>query len=231
MSLGTNVALDGVVSHFWVATFPFFETTLFVAPPLVETTGGATVLSLFDADGGLVNKVSLEVEPGRVGVLELEQFLGECKLESGFRHGHLEVSSPAGTRHLCRLHSRAGAVAYPEATLLTSHRSMFAPVSFGAGLDSVVCLVNRSDVAGVVKVRLILGKRTPECFVEVPPHGARLVSLTAEFGTVSGGALGEAVPGYLRISTKGDPTFGVQILSRVGARDERSEGDAFAMVS
>jgi hypothetical protein len=101
-------------------------------------------------------------------------------------------------------------------------------VSLAVGLDHVVCLLNRSEGAGIVKVRLFLGKRSPECFVEVPARGARLVSLAAEFGVASGG---ESLPGYLRVSTKGDQVFGVQFLSRSGSRDDRSDADSYAVVS
>jgi len=120
---------------------------------------------------------------------------------------------------------------YPETGHLTAHRSLFAPLSLGVGLDYVVALVNRSEEVGIVKIRLFAGNRTPECFVEVPPQGARLVSLAAEFGTVSGAEVGEILPSYIRVSTKGDAVFGVQVLSRIAAREGRSDGDTFAVVS
>ncbi len=228
-SAGANP--NGVRSHFWVATFPFFETTIFIAPAIGVPPSTPTRVRLFDADGGLVNDATVEVEPGRVGVFELEQLFGSAKLESGFRHGYLEVESPVGTRHLCRLHNRSGGVFYPEASELSAARTVFSPVSFASGFDQVVCLVNHSEVPGVVKIRLLVGKRTPETFVEVPPHGARLVSLGAEFGAYIGAVGHEPTPGYVRISAKGEGRLGVQLLQRVQSRDERADGDVFAVVS
>lgn len=227
----TGAIPNGVKSHFWVATFPFFETTIFIAPAIASPPSAPSRVRLFDADGGLVNDATVEVEPGRIGVFELEQLFGAAKLESGFRHGYLEVDSPAGTRHLCRLHNRSGGVFYPEASELSTLRTVFSPVSFATGFDQVVCLVNRGEGPGIVKIRLFVGKRTPESFVEVPPHGSRLVSLGTEFGSYIGSLGYDPIPGYVRISVKGEGRLGVQLLQRVQSRDERSDGDLFAVVS
>jgi len=188
-------------------------------------------VTLFDADGGLVNEFTVEVEPGRVGVIELDQFLGGCKLESGLRHAQMRVVSPPGTRHVCRLHGHAGARMIAESSRITRHRSVFFPVVVAPQVDNVVCFINVGDEAAVAKCRLLVGNRTPEAFVEVPAHGARLLSLAAEFGELRGAGGGDGAQAYVRLSTKGDAILGAQVLQRVFARDERSDNDAYSMVS
>lgn len=219
-----------VVSHFWAASYPFFETTLFVTPSLASLPTAPTRIRLYDADGEVVNDLSVEVEPGRVGVFELEQFLGGCKLEGGLKHAHIEVNSPAGTRHLCRMHARSGVSLHAEATELSHLRSVFFPLSFARGVDSVVCFVNYSTEPATAKLRLFVGSRNPEMFVEIPGRGARVVSVAADFGEFVGGGEADLGPGYVRLSTKGDARLGVHLIQRLAARDERSEGDAFAAV-
>ena len=219
-----------VSSHFWAATFPFFETTLFIAPPVDGSPVAPTRLTVFDADGEIVNEAALEIEPGRVGIFELEQFLGGCKLEGGLKHAHLEVVSPPGCRHLCRMHSRSGASLHVEAAALSSHRSVFFPLRFARGHDTIVCFVNRGAEPAVVKMRLFVGSRNPESFLEVPAFGARMVSLGSEFGEFVGGGEADIGQGYVRISAKGGADLGVHLIERVIARDERTEGDAFAAV-
>jgi hypothetical protein len=230
------------VASFWVSTFPFFESTLFVAPPFVdrsacgageETTGTfvASSVTLFDADGGVVNEFTVEVEPGRVGIVELDQFLGGCKLESGLRHAQMRVVSPPGTRQLCRLHGRAGAQIVEESSRLTRQRSVFFPVRLAPQLEHVVCFINLGGEPAVAKCRLLVGNRTPEVFVEVPANGARLLSLTTEFGDFGAGGGGDGAQAYVRLSTKGDAVLGAQVLQRVVARDERVDNDAYTLVS
>lgn len=234
---GRGIAESEVVSYFWISTFPFFETTLFVAAPFPSSGEGLDVRSppsrvqLFDADGGLVNELALEVEPGRVGVIELDQFLGGCKLESGLRHGQMRVASPAGTRHLCRLHGRTGASFQEGASRVTGQRSVFSPVVLATNLDNIICLVNRESRPAIARVRLLVGNRNPEAFIEVPADGARLVSVAAEFGEFVPAAGVEAVQGYVRLSSKGEADLGVQVLQRAIARDERFENDVYGLVS
>ena len=125
----------GVTSHFWVANPPFSTSTLLVASDPQQEQAPAervsTRLELYDADGAKVNEVTVEFPAGDVGVIELEPFAQSLKEQGGIAHGHLAVSSPVGTRHLCR-QSLAGSVSVLQDPAVTKGReSSFTPLIIG----------------------------------------------------------------------------------------------------
>ena len=211
-------ALDAT-SHFWVAGAPFFSSTLLVVPNSDEPADGrtTTVLDLFDVEGVKANSVELEFPSREVGVIELEPFVAGLKVEGGVHHGHLLVSSPAGTRHLMRLGLPMGVSVLRDPFVIRSRESLFLPLVLGGRREHLMALVNTTGDTAQVTVRLFYGNRSPEWNVTVPPSGVRLVPLEEELlaGSEEKGWEKGSVQGYLRFTPKHSSAVTCTVVERV----------------
>lgn len=219
--------------HFWVASGPFLETYLiFLAPPscpggVSHAEGVSGQLHFFDADGTLVNETNLSLEPGRPSTLEVGQFLGSCKLESGIRHSHCIVNFPSAPSFVspwivCRILSKTGATIVGEPDLVSNERNSFAPVVFSPVRRPLLCVINQEEEEIKLRCQLFLGSRVPEAELTVSPLGARLLSLDVEFENSLPQEPGKTVRAYMRLGMKGGGVAGVQLLEAyAGARNEQ----------
>ncbi|MBX7137474.1 MAG: hypothetical protein K1X83_05770 [Oligoflexia bacterium] len=200
--------------NLWVSTYPFFESTLlFSFEEKLQAVGPVPVQILFfDPDGSLFNEVQIELDPTRTGLLELEPFMGGCKLEAGLKHAHVEVRSLPGVRTTSRIHASTGACIMGAPCELTSRHSAFFPVLMSAERSPLMVLVNRSNIEAAIRLRLYCAKRMPEMQTSVPAHGARLVSVATDFPEFVPEEGARGVPAYLRISCLNGAECGVQLL-------------------
>lgn len=208
------------ISHFWVASSSFFETLLFVVPPFQTTGDTVSVLRLSDADGALAGESTISTPAGKPGMIELGDLLRNCKLESGIQHGHLTVHSPAGTKHYCRVYSKDGAAVLGESISVGHDSGAFFPVNFGRDRRSFLCITNNSDKELEVKIRLFLGKRSPDRLCLVPASGSRFICIESEFEDVAAVEDESTHQGYLRLGAKPSSEYGVQLVDWVGAQGE-----------
>ncbi len=210
---------SSVTSHFWVATPPFSTSTLLVATEPQGESGQrvCTRMELFDADGSKVNEVTVEFPASEVGVIEVEPFTQALKEQGGIAHGHLAVSSPAGTRHICR-QSLGGCVTVLQDPLVTRGReNSFTPLIIGARREHQVVLVNTSSEPTQVGIRLYYGNRAPEWNVDVPGNASRLISLESELLGASDDRSWEkgAVQAYLRIAPRLQGSVTCHLIERI----------------
>ncbi|MBN8549301.1 MAG: hypothetical protein J0M12_08310 [Deltaproteobacteria bacterium] len=224
--MNSNASLT---SHFWVCAYPFVETTLFLVPALSPDAAlaSATSIELYDADGALSNEVELDFPAGQVGILELDSIMGGCKLESGLKHGHMLVRSPAGTSPYLRMHTREGAALIGEPAAFGADRSTFFPLTMDEGRSYYLTVVNHGKAQAALKCRLFCAKRSPETLISIPAFGSRVISLENEFAEYSAES-GKQMQAYLRLSTKSETTLGVQLLERT---EGKNEGGIFYAVS
>lgn len=200
--------------HFWISTLPFFDCALFILSHASATTPSETAISVYDPDGTLINSLEFSSPPGEVGMVELEQFLGCCKLESGMKHAHLLVRSDPGTRAVLRMHSHDSGCIMGPMTQVLMHRGTFFPISFAEDKSSFIALVNYSNEPSVLRCRLFQGTRTPEISISVPPRGARFFGLESEFSDCTAKGSDKAINGYVRLTTKSEGGLGVQLIER-----------------
>ncbi len=222
-SIISKTSLESVTSHFWVASYPFFETTLFVLAPLQSCSDQSSQaeINVYDPDGELINEVSFGFPSNQVGALEVDQLLGACKLESGFKHAHLVIKSPQGTRHLCRLHAQERATLLGQPISVTDDQGVFFPLTLALNRTSLLCLVNYSDEIARVRCRVVSAKRSPEQILTIPARGARAVIIESLFPEMSQVEDGKRKTAYLRISAKEGHKVGAQLLERVSCGDGR----------
>ncbi len=215
------------VSHFWVASSSFFTSAVFIAPPY--ETDCDTTLSLYDCDGALFKELKATFPKARVGAIELDQLLNECKLESGFKHAQLKLSSTAGTTHRLRMFNNESASTYQPATIVYDGDAEFYPLNLGKGLSNYLALTNPGDGEIGVKIRLFIGKRTPDIQCQLAAHASRIVHLETEFSEFIDNvvAAGE-VRAYIRIVTRAADGVGLTLLERT--ETGRKEG-LFTVIS
>jgi hypothetical protein len=215
-------------THFWVCAYPFVDSTLFVVPPL-ETSGSQaeSLVTVFDADGEIANELTLSFPSREVGMLELDNLMGACKLEAGLKHGHALVQSPAGYAHFCRMHTREGASLLGTPSLLSAAHSTFFPLTFDEGRSYFVAVVNQTKAHAAVKCRLFSAKRSPETLITIPPLGSRVIHIETEFPDYAGGDTGKQLQAYVRLSTKSEGVLGAQLVER---HTTKAEGGVFYAV-
>ena len=132
---------------------------------------------IYDVDGVKANTVSVQFPCATVGVVQLEPFLAGLKLESGLQHGHVEVTSRAGTRHICRITSANGAMILGEPVMLRSRDNCFLPITLSTHREQMLVLVNAGTEVAQLTCRLFYGSRSPEWNIVIPPHGSKIISL------------------------------------------------------
>ena len=208
------------VAHFWVCSSPFFETALISALSADGNSGSPAQLRFFDADGQLVNEVSIEAQPGQVSVLELDPLMGPCKFQSGLRHAHLEIDTPVRLVHQCRIHSGEGASMLGELVPVFNTRRVFVPLVFSASSSATVVLVNLGAEEAQVRGRLFCGTRSPEAVWTVAPRAVRLVNAGVEFAAYYEAGAEKRVQAYLRLGVRGDYQVGVQLVDRCSGSKE-----------
>ena len=222
---------SSVTSHFWVGSHPFFDSTLLVAPPfpnLISEDGETKIesvaiepsqIQIYDPDGYVVNELTFLFPQSAPGVLELDQLMAECKMESGMKHGHMVVHSPYRTQHACRIHTREGGAFMGEPSVVNSKRSAFFPITFAEDRSSLLCVVNYGEELARLRCRLYCGSRTPEAIVAVPGMGSRVISIPAQFPEYGEIEPGKYLQAYVRLGTQGESRLGVQAIERTETKE------------
>ena len=234
-----NIASEGSVqtaapqtplgeSHFWISSYPFFESTLMLvpgaahtldAPKPIETRRMSVTMRVYDSDGAEVNNARLEFPCGEIQLFEVEPLLGACKLESGLKHAHLAVSAAPDTGVYCRMHTRESAALLGEPLEVSAVQGAFFPLSFAADRSNLMCIINCGDSEAILRCRLFVGKRSPEGAWTIPAHASRVVSIEAEFRDYAAVEEGVQLQAYVRLGTKAG-NLGVQLVERTeGPKD------------
>jgi hypothetical protein len=208
-----------VTSHFWVASSPTLSSTLFVIPGDLEVSQGRslTVLDLYDVDGAKVNSVEVEFPSSEVGIVELEPFCAGLKVQGGIAHGHLCVTSLAGSRHVVRQSVKGQVAIYGDPTVLRSRESCFVPLALGAKREHLVVLVNAGADQAELTLRLFYGSRSPEWSIVVPGNASKMLALEEELLYTADDRVWEKsqLQAYVRVTAKGGAQVTCQVLERV----------------
>ncbi len=183
--------------YFWFCSQPFVESSLLLAGR-GETISTVTVR---DADGAIVNEASIGHQG--LSVFDLASAVLNVKLESGLRHGTVEVVSSA--RASMRFFNKSFSRFFEPARVIAADCAQFAPVTLGKNIENLVCLLNCSDADATVRVRLILAKRNPDTLVTIPARGTRIMCVEREFSEITERAIEEKTTrAYVRVSLRSE---------------------------
>jgi hypothetical protein len=216
-----------VVSHFWVAGPPFFSSTLLVARGALGAAGASVkvVGEVFDVDGALAQTFEVEFPERETGVIELEPFLTNLKMQAGIPQAHLLVRSPLGTRHACRMQIGSHVDIIKSPIAIKSREMTFMPLLLGSRREHLITLLNQGDQTGQVVVRLLYGSRSPEWTVHIPARGSRVVSLERDLLATFDDTSWQKgiVQGYLRLSPRAQSEVVCQMIEKLPGESEDKE--------
>lgn len=212
---------------YWVASSNFFETSLVFYPVynnrllkqenLTQLSASAEI---FDCDGKSVNKIQCSFDNNKVSVLEMASLLEGLKYEAGIKHGFVELKTSSNLSVQCRINSHSSAAVLGDLDEISRYQKAFLPLRLGESTNTLIVLANLSKDINSVKVKLFLGKRTPEVNVELAAGSVRLLSLADEFAECIENKSFAAL-GYLRVASKNDLPFALQIIeSTEGLKEE-----------
>ncbi len=218
MTSESSKSQDERVLHFWVASYPFFNASLFVVPR--GNTRPQISFSAFDADGACINEGEIIFDGQGIGVVNLENLLAQAKLESGLRHAHIEVYDSLNSRILCRLDSVSCTTFLGETLQVTEEKSHFFPITFSPNKKSFIAAVNFSNESSRLRCRLFSGTRAPDSVIELPPRGSRLISVESHFSEYISVEEGKTAQGYVRLGARGESVIGVQFMEFVRGVNE-----------
>lgn len=207
-----------LIEHFWVCHSPFFESVVLIDS---ASDGSEILLELYDPDGALINQVRMAPAAGRTEALALGGLLEMCKLEGGMRHAQLIVRRPATVTVSCRIQDREHGAFMGPATVIHGGHSTFFPVTCCDERTYLLALINTGTAATTARCRLFFGKRMPECTVQLPALGSRLLSVSAEFSEYLQIDAGHQVQAYVRLSTKDIVPVGVYLIERSEASEDK----------
>jgi hypothetical protein len=218
------------ISHkFWVASSNFFETSLifypvynasFLSKENPQNLQLTAEIDIYDCDGKQVNNLNCSFDPNKISVLEVASLIEGFKFEAGIKHGLVEIKTQGNLDIQCRLNSHSNAALMGNLLEISKYQKGFLPLRLGEANNVLVVVANLSRDVNNIKGKLFLGKRSPEISLELPSGSVRVLSLASEFAECLENK-SYSSPGYLRITSKNDLPFAVQILESVkGSRDE-----------
>jgi len=212
-------------THFWVSTYPFFQTSLHI---LAEEEEKPTSVTLYDPDGREINQLSILYPPFSVGTIEMDEMMGACKLESGLKHAHLVVTTPRNHSCMCRLNGYNTSVILGRCAAITSEYPGFLPIHLSESRTPLIALVNQTPLDTNVRCKLFTGTRALEVIRNVPGNGVRLISLKGDFKD-----LVESIKlptfGYLKLIVREtDASIGVQLVEQ---SKEEKVGNIFSSLT
>jgi hypothetical protein len=160
-----NGAVEGTLSEATVAKTKEAEQIKLVNEPTKLR------IKLFDADGNLFNELNLNFGSMPVGLIDLEPCMAECKFESGMKHARLKLESSVKISAMLRLHTRDWSVLSPAAKAVDFHSKYLVPLEPGFDKSTWIVAMNDSPMEIDLKLRLSLGRRSPEITVKVAAFG------------------------------------------------------------
>ncbi|MCB0340448.1 MAG: hypothetical protein KDD53_12630 [Bdellovibrionales bacterium] len=212
---------------YWVGTSDILRSELILTPGRGPDFPPAQI-RIYDCDGELVNELEVQLSDPKVQIIELDSMMQGCKVQAGFRHGHVQVRVGVDSSAACRYHWGEAVSVVSDLQEVSSERAGFFPVRFSKDKLHIVALVNHTDSPAESMVRLILGRRTPEVAVTVPGLGARIVSLESNFAEFATPQEGKERQGYLRVRTKENTPLGLQLIEELM---ELGSSSIFTMVA
>ena len=160
--------------------------------------------------------MQVEFPAGEVGIIELEPYTSALKMQGGVAHGHVKVTSPPGTRHLCRQMIGSSVTLYQDPVQIHYRESSFLPLIVGGRREHMLVLVNAGEEEAQIACRLFYGNRSPEWALAVPGNGSRIISVENDLLATTDDRAWEkgALQSYLRLTGRHQSPIAGHIIER-----------------
>lgn len=175
--------INRVIKRYWIAGFPYFESTvIFIPNDINEEYESPVNMLIYDQDGEQINNVGLSVNNKTPLLVNLENFMGDCKPESGMKYCTLVCETDDFIDTYVRLQTKKMGSFICELKEVNSKNAMFFPVSFLRNKSSVLVLANACDKENVmVDVRVLVANRAPLETISLNLNGSRMMFLKDVF--------------------------------------------------
>ncbi|MGI6681042.1 MAG: hypothetical protein ACOX3T_06155 [Bdellovibrionota bacterium] len=216
---------DKIIKKYWIMGFPYFESRLFFVPNDIGRNYESLVkMKLYDPDGALINEIKMLVSSKCPLILDLENFMGDCKPESGIKYGLLVCEMDEYIDSYLRFQTKKTGVFVGELNEFNNKAPLFFPVYFSKERNSVLMLRN-SELSDVkIEYKILKDNRAPVKTITLQKMHSRIIFLNNAFKELVSDFNEKDFQAYLRLScVEGDSVVGAQIIDYNA--NENLEGD------
>ncbi len=219
-----------VIKRYWIAGYPYFESRAFFIPNDMKEDYESTVkMQIFDPDGTMINEIKMVVNSAQPLILDLENFMGDCKPESGLKYCQLICEMEECIDSYIRLQMKKSGSYIAQLKDFNEKTNLFLPITFSKDKSSILILSNELETPVQVCCKILKGNRAPEKNITLSAMGSRLIFLKNEFQEIFGEMDETEARAYIRLSA-------IQNVSLVGAQildyiENNSEEGVFSSIA
>ncbi len=222
------MSTNRIIKKYWIMGYPYFESRIFFIPNDIGKDYESLVkMKLYDQDGALINEIKMIVSSRSPLILDLENFMGDCKPESGIKYGSLlcEMDEFIGS-YLKKKKKKVG-VYVKELMDFNSKMPVFLPVNFSQTQSNVLMLLNEGNEEAQIEYRIIKGNRAPSRVLDLGQMNSRIIFLNEVFKDLINDFNDKNLDAYLKLTVlKGNLEVGAQIITY---NSQAQEGDFFSI--
>lgn len=203
-----------VVKKYLVLGFPYFETRMFFIPNDIQRSYESLVkMRLYDPDGALINEIKMIVSSKAPLILDLENFMGDCKPVSGVKFGTLICEMDSFIESYLRLQSKKSGVYVSSLTEFNNKLSTFFPLNFSKNRNTVLMLLNQDFEDVSIEYRILKGNRAPLRTISLERMSSRIIFLNEVFDEILNEINEEYIQAYLKLTIlSGNSVVGAQLI-------------------
>ena len=220
--VNTKQDLKSLTSHFWISSYPFFSSALLISPSdKTADLNSIHSLKVYDADGNQINRATLQGSDSRVLMIETDCLLSSCGLDAGLKHAQVEVNSPSGFAHFCRMQSASGVQISRPLSKINSLNNSFYPVRVSPEIITVIVLSNCSIDPVIANVSVVLEKKLQSEQISLLPRQSKLIAFEIEFADLLEQLDSAVRQVYLDVSSDQGGPLGVKLINRYRLSDSQ----------
>lgn len=203
-----------IVKKYLVLGFPYFESRMFFIPNDIYRSYESSVkMRLYDPDGARINEIKMLVSSKAPLVLDLENFMGDCKPVSGVKFATLVCEMDSFIESYLRVQSKKSGAYVSELSEFNNKMSTFFPVNFSKSRNVVLMLSNQDFEDVNIEYRILRGNRAPLRTISLGRMNSRIIFLNEVFDEILNETNEEHIQAYLKLTIlSGNSVVGAQII-------------------
>jgi|GEM_PF-4565588 len=210
-----NKSSDLEINKFWFCTYPLFSSTIYVYQKEKEANK-EFVIYVYDSSGNKINTIKINNFSGVVFSLDVNSIIESCKLDSGLKHGWLEISHSNKLKSVLKYNSNNNSISKNKLKFISNKLNTFYNINFKENKSYSLVLLNFSDHLANVKLQLILSKSLPDKSFFIPPKNIHIFQLEDYFNENINDI---NIHAYLKVILKTDNEMAVCLLENINHID------------